>query len=437
MTYTHIHSQLKGGSNCYPTFVDSLIKVEKHSMTSITPRLNCSYRHRDGRYPVVIQVIRHRCKREIDTSLLLWQDEFNPDTCQAVSHPSHHRVPGAISDVNRQLSCFCAELRAICDALYSRKGESYTAADISDSYKRRRDLTQLFVYADTLIGTLHNLGRSGTAGNYRSACNAFGSFLGSDVLSFSDFTSDLVDRFVEHQKLRGKQPNTISCYLKQLRALYNKALRENVVRTDLRPFRNQTIREEPTRKRALSKEHVQRLEKADLTGCHKDVVLVRDLFMASFHLRGMAFVDLCYLRKENLEGDYLCYRRRKTGQALRVRIEKPLKELLSRYADSRSAYLFPMLRDNNGDEYRAYLNAKGRLGRRIHELGIRLHFEFPLSFHVARHTWATLAHNAGIELSVISSCLGHLSEKTTRIYLAGMDPKKLDHANRVVLNLLR
>lgn len=46
-------------------------------MTSITPRLNRSREGRDGSYPLVIQIIRHRKKREIYTPYRFWEAEFN------------------------------------------------------------------------------------------------------------------------------------------------------------------------------------------------------------------------------------------------------------------------------------------------------------------------------------------------------------------------
>lgn len=429
----YITSQLNGDSICYSTF--KVLNTKKTvKMTSITPRLNRSYRGKDGQYPVVIQILRHRQKREIDTPFRLWEDEFDNLVNQAVSMKGHNRLPGTISDINRYLAHLSTELDLISDTLFREKGEAYTVTDIVEAYRQRNDLTQLFVYADSLVGKLNNSAREGTGNNYQNACRALESFLGSRVLSFDDFTSELVDRFVIYLKERGNHPNAIVFYLKQLRAIYNKALAAHLVKKNEGPFRNQSLREEKTPKRAISRRKVQQLEKADLGSFHKDVRLAADLFMGSLCTRGMSFVDLCYLTRRNIEGNYLCYRRHKTGQPLRIFIEKPLKALLARYADPGSPYLFPMLR--GGDSRKDYLHAMNRLGKRLRELGTYLGFEFPLTFYVARHTWATMARDAGVEMSVISSGMGHTSEKTTRIYLADIDPRKIDNANRLVINML-
>ena len=431
-----VNLQLKTNSICYPIFVEpSNNKKGKQKMTSITPRLNRSHKGSDGRYPLIIQVIRHRQKREIDTPYRLYGDEFNNLSCLAVDAHGDSGRSRLIAEINSYLGDRLMELNILCRHLLDLKGEGCTAADIAETFRHRADMTQFFVYADSQINDLRCQGREGTANNYQNACRSLSVFLGGRALSFDNFTAGFVDSFADHLKSRGCQCGTVVFYLRQLRAIYNKALKTHVVKQDLNPFCNQVLTEPKTRKRALGKEDIRRVHKADPKGAHKDVFLARDLFIFSFYTRGMSFVDMCYLTKNNIEGKYLCYTRRKTSQPLRIFIEKPLRELLVRYSDPSSPYLLPMLR--KGDAYKDYRNAGNRLGKRIRELGNRLQLEEPLTFYVARHTWATMARDAGIELSVISACMGHTSEKTTRIYLAEMDYRRIDNANCKVTKVLK
>lgn len=423
---TGVNPQHSGNINCYFTFADSNFKpVVKEKMTSIVPRLNSTHPRKSGRYPVVIQVIRHRVKREIFTPYRLSEAEFR-----------NLKKMSEINPVPLCLDKLCRELSLISHALHREKGEGYTCADIVDTYRGRTDMNQLFAYADSLMEKLQSTGHGGTAANYSNACRALEEFLGKRLLSFGDFTPQCVDGFVEFLLARGNCENTAVCYLKQLRAIYNKALRAGIVKDDLYPFRNQSFRTTPTRKRALGVKELKKLATVELRTQHPDIRLARDLFMASFYGCGISFADLCRLRREHIEGGFLCYKRHKTQQPLRVRIEKPLRELLLRYANPQSPYLFPMLR-GFADEDRGYHSAKDRFSKRIRRVGELAGMEFPLTFHTARHTWATIAHNAGVELSVVSSCLGHTSEKTTRIYLAEMDIKKLVRANLIVLKTVK
>lgn len=433
---TPLEIQLKANSICYPTYAEpSNNKKGKQKMTSIIPRLNRTHKGSDGRYPLIIQVIRHRQKREIDTPYRLYAEEFNNQSCLAVHVYREAPRAGLIAEVNRYLGEKLMELNILYSHVLALKGEGCTAADIADTFRHRADMTRFFVYADSQINELRCQGREGTANNYLNACRSFAIFLGGRMLSFDQFTTGLIDAYADYLKARDCQCGTMVFYLRQLRAIYNKAVKARVVQQDMDPFRNQTLTEPRTRKRALTRENIRRVHKADPKGAHKDVFLARDLFIFSFYTCGMPFVDMCHLTRDNIEGKYICYKRRKTSRALRIRIEKPLRELLVRYADPASPYLLPMLR--KGDEYKDYRNAGNRLGKRIRELGNRLQLEEPLTFYVARHTWATLARDSGVELSVISACMGHTSEKTTRIYLAEMDYRRIDNANCKVAKVLK
>ena len=289
-----------------------------------------------------------------------------------------------------------------------------------------------FIYADYKIAELKNAGKNGTASNYFSAVNAFERYIGNRAISLDTITKKTVEGFVDFQKQQGNTPNTIVFYVKQLRAIYNKADDDGFIHNAYHPFHRIKLKGSKTPKRAISREEISRIAGLNLEGQHKHKTLARDLFRFSLFTRGMAFIDMCYLKKENIRGEMLVYRRRKTGQLLQIKIEPALKALLRKYKDDSSPYLLPMLR--NDDSYQGYRYIQRRLNKRIRELGEVLGFDFPLTFYVARHTWATLAHEKGIPISVISEGMGHTSEKTTHIYLANLDHRIIDKANKTIMN---
>lgn len=402
-------------------------------MTTIKARLNCSRLGSDGMYPLVIRIIHERVKREVCTPYRLRPEEFEVCSEMAVTKSRGKERASYIRKVNECINYIKEELESIRDSLESR-GE-YTTSELVQAYKNRNDMSCFFTYAGYRINELTASGRDGTAANYRSAVNAFEHYLGSRDLSVDDLTQKTVEAFIDSQTRQGNSPNTAAFYVKQLRAIYNKAYDEGYVCSTHNPFHRIKLKGCKTPKRAIAKKEINRICGADLKGRHRHLELSRDLFMFSLYTRGMAFVDMCYLKKENIHGNMLVYRRRKTGQWLQIRIEAPLKELLRKYYDANSPYLLPMLRDD--DSYKGYRYIQRRLNKRIREIGDLLEFNFPLTFYVARHTWATLAHESGIAMSVISEGMGHGSEKTTRIYLAGLSHQIIDKANRAVINSWR
>ena len=146
----------------------------------------------------------------------------------------------------------------------------------------------------------------------------------------------------------------------------------------------------------------------------------RDLFMFSFYTRGMSFVDMAYLKKSDLQGNLLCYTRRKTGRTLCIRWESWMQEIIDRYPSNPNGFLLPILHTNQA----------------LASLSERLHLSVPLTTYVARHSWASIAYSYNIPLTLISEGMGHESEKTTRIYLASLSSSGVDQVNRRIFKML-
>ena len=400
-------------------------------MTSIKARLNRSHLGSDDKYPLVIQVIRNRKKSEMYTPYRLTTSEFDVGREKVLTKSRSKKRIFEIQEINEYLIYIKEEFRLIEDAL-SEQGDDYTAADVVRGFEMRNDMSRFFAYAADAINKLDSQGKHGTASNYRSAVNAFDRYVVNRELSLADITRKTVEGFMEYQLRQGNNPNTVLFYVKQIRAIYNKAVYDGLVPSPAQPFENVRLKGHATPKRAISDKEINRIIHLHPSGKHKHLEWAHDLFLFSLYTRGMSFVDMCYLTKENVKGNMLVYQRRKTKQWLQVRIEAPLRALLNKYADEDSFYLLPMLRDD--DSYKGYRYVQRRLNKRIREIGNMLEFDFPLTFYVARHTWATLAHKKGIPVSVISEGMGHTSEHTTRIYLAGLDHQVIDKANRKIIN---
>ena len=150
----------------------------------------------------------------------------------------------------------------------------------------------------------------------------------------------------------------------------------------------------------------------------------------------MSFVDMAFLRKSDISGSTIAYSRKKTGQRLCVRIEPCTSFILKKYSRKckSSSYIFPVIHtDDRNEAYRQYQTALGYYNRKLKRLSCLLKLETPISSYTARHTWATTARNRNTPLAVISSSMGHTSEKTTSIYLAALDESVIDRANRNIL----
>ena len=217
-----------------------------------------------------------------------------------------------------------------------------------------------------------------------------------------------------------------------LRAVYNKAVRQHLTEQTA-PFQNVYTGIGRTRKRAVDEQVVMRLQQLDLSGS-PSLALARDLFVFSYCTRGMAFIDIAFLRKADIEGGFISYCRHKTGQRLTIRIEPCIRKIVERYRTA-TTYVFPIITSSDPETaFRQYHTAIGYHNRKLKRLAELVGIEIPLSSYTSRHTWATTARNYNIPLSVISAGMGHASEKTTQIYLASLENAVIDDANQCILS---
>ena len=161
-------------------------------------------------------------------------------------------------------------------------------------------------------------------------------------------------------------------------------------------------------------------------------------FALMFLLRGIPFVDLVFLRKSDISGNVLSYRRKKTGRQLMVTLLPEALELIKVVCEGNeeSAYLFPFLHSPEGTEsaYHEYQLALRNFNRRLAAWGNAL--SLPLSTYTARHTWATMAYYCEIHPGIISEAMGHSSIAVTETYLRPFRNDRIDRANRQVMDFV-
>lgn len=163
----------------------------------------------------------------------------------------------------------------------------------------------------------------------------------------------------------------------------------------------------------------------------------RDMFLISFYLRGMSFIDMAFLKKSDLKNGYVTYRRRKTGQQLVIEWTKEMQIVLDKYPDNETDYLLPIIKTLGTNERYTYRNVGYNINHNLKKIAQMVGISIPLTLYVARHSWASAAKAKGIPLSVISEGMGHDSETTTQIYLANLDTSVVDRANAVILKSLK
>ena len=318
-------------------------------------------------------------------------------------------------------------------ASFERERRSYTYEDILAAWRASKG-DSLFDFMEEMIDRFKRQGRMRTSETYAAALRSFARFRNRRDIRLEEIDSDTMTAYEAYLRRTGASRNTSSFYMRILRAAYNRAVERGIV-SQKQPFRHVYTGVDKTVKRAMPLDALRRLKNADLRSFPR-LDYARDMFLLSFYTRGMSFVDMAYLKKDDLSSGTLTYCRKKTGQRLSIRWEGCMQEIVAKYPDRHPAYLLPIIRKDGGDERRQYKNRGQLINRYLKKIGREMGFSVPLTMYVARHTWANIARSKNVPLAVISESMGHDSETTTRIYLASLDSAAVDRANRVVINSL-
>ena len=398
---------------------------------------------------IYFQIIHKRVARQINIGYHVFKDEWDSEKHKVITTAAtNSRRENALAFIMGSMVRDIRRLEIIIAKLESSNNE-FTADDVISRYKELANEKSFFRFMEDTIVRLKQLGKTRTSETYTSAMNSFKRFIQSHVpddkgydsnrnetdILLDEIDSDTTTAYEAYLRNNGVSPNSSSFYMRNLRAVYNRAVEKNLTAQRF-PFKHVYTGVEKTAKRAVPLKVIRQIREMDLS-MNSALDFARDMFLFSFYTRGMSFVDMAYLQKKNLNGGILSYRRRKTGQQLFFKWEKCMQEIADKYNTAHSNYLLPIIRPAaKADERRQYIYMGHNVNHSLKAVGERLGLPLPLTMYVARHAWASIARSKNVPLSVISEGMGHDSEATTRIYLASLDNMAVDKANSLILESL-
>ena len=381
---------------------------------------------------IYYQVIHNRVVRQIRTDYRIFENEWD-DKASTVSFPilTSTERKNHLQSVANHIAWDFKRLKAII-SLHDKRRESYTADDIVAKFDKQANEQSLFSFMQEVIGQLKRLNRVRTSETYAATLSSFMKFRDGQDILLCEIDSDTMMLYEAWLKAKGICPNTVSFYMRILRAVYNRAVEKELVEQK-HPFKHVYTGIDKTVKRAVPLKAIKRIKELDLTlKPHLDYA--RDMFLFSFYTRGMSFIDMAYLKKSDLKNGVITYRRKKTRQQLSIKWEKCMAEIVTKYKGrSVTQYLLPIITDPLTEERIQYRNALCRVNVALKEVARLANLSIPLTMYCARHGWASAAKSKNIPISVISEGMGHDSEETTRIYLASLDSNVIDKANSLIL----
>ena len=384
------------------------------------------------------QVIHHRSVRWISSSYHLFRQEWNEKEGSVIlpKDQAHEDRKIHLQLIQSKLNGEIRQMKIIVQQK-NKSNTSYTIDDLIETFKQLPPCQSVFSFIQTQIAKKSQMKRIGTTKTYTDALCRFREFREGEDLDFESMTADLMERYEAWLIDRGLKRNSIAYYLRTLRTLYNRAVEAGLT-DDHDIFRHVHTSYGKTTKRAVSISDIRAIERIDLRE-GSPLAFARDLFMFSFYMRGMPFVDIAFLRKSDLKRGLITYCRKKTNQSLTIAWEKPMQDIVDRYAGQtrNTPFMLPILKQDNDTAYRRYRQVEQTVNRNLKKIGDRIGLRIPLTTYVARHSWASIARNMDVSIAVISEGMGHNSYRTTQIYLNSIDTSQINRANWKIIRSVR
>ena len=379
-------------------------------------------------------VIHKRCVKWINTGYHIYREEWNEKAESLVIPRNGERksellqIKSAIAlEIKHREKIICNMESSNMDFSLGKLCEAFGASATS--------CKTIFSFLQEQVSRQERLRRLGTAKTYHNAYLRFKEFRKDVDLAFDELTSDMIEEYEAWLINRNLKQNTIRFYLRTLNTLLHKAVDEGLLNDARKLFCRVHLSYVKTTKRAISVVDIRAIQALHLPE-KSMLAFARDIFMFSFYMRGMPFVDIAFLKKTDLKNGMLSYCRKKTNQHMTVAWEKEQHQIVERYAKQteNTPFMLPIIRKTDGTEYRQYQRMQENINRALKKIGNMVGLKMPLTTYVARHSWASIARDLNIPITVISEGMGHQSYKTTQVYLDSIDTSRINEANRTIIS---
>jgi len=382
---------------------------------------------KNGESPLKLRITKDRKRKYVNIGISMNPTYWDFDKNQPKSGcPNREYIEKIMSDRVSEYRAKVLELKA--------HNKDFTAHSLADSKSDNKlsTTTVAKMFHDYILN-LQAQRRHGYAASIQQVYNSLLKFNKHLEILFSEIDVQWLKRYEQWLRKEGKSENTIGVRFRTLRAIYNLAIEEGVVKPDFYPFKKYKVSKlhKETVKRSITKDEIMKVISYPQEGKHFYTCLAIDLFTFSYLMGGINFVDMAYLKGINLIDNKVVYSRKKTSKLINLPLHEKALSIISKYESKESSYVFPILSSyHKTDQQKINRIHKviTKINKALKEVGKELNIPIPLTTYVARHSYATVLKRSGVSTSVISESLGHSSERVTRIYLGSFENEQLSNA---------
>jgi site-specific recombinase XerD len=385
-------------------------------MSSIKLVLRCDKINKNsGKAPLYLRVIKDRKTRFISLGQQLEPKFWDEDK---------QKVKKAYQNSAR-MNAFLAQ--KIAEAEQKVLEESQKNRNISTKQLKTsivgKEPPKFFEYAYKKVEMMRTSKKTATCESYLLNLIKFENFFGTKDVYFEDITVSVLKDY-EHYLITklNNQLSTVSFAFRILKIFFNLAIDEDVIPITVNPTRKYSIKFKQTPREYLREEQYQKLLEYKTEQPTRKIVL--DMFLFSTYAGGLRFIDLLTIKWENYDTKEKRFSKviEKTSHKHQFRLPEQAVKIIEKYRTKDSNpddYIFPLLKKSALEKKPFHLLKKDLAkngNRHLRDIGKILELPFRLTFHIARHTFATRALSKGMRIEYVSKILDHATIKQTQVY---------------------
>ena len=387
---------------------------------------------KNNEIPLQLRITKDRKKKYISLGITVKPEHWDFDKNEPKRNcPNKEEIQRIILERKREFQ------EQILEYKISNKDFTSTSLleKVSNPTKAKTVLDLFNVQMERLVSS----NRLGYALSYKALLSSLLKFNKHLDIYFSDIDVSWLKKYETWLRNKNLKENTIGIYFRTLRVLYNIAIDENIVKAEYYPFNTFNVSKlrQKTAKRSMCKDDIFAIiNYQPQNNMLPYTQLAIDIFTFSYFMGGINFVDIANLTDKNIFENRLSYVRKKTKKPIHLPLQLKAIQLIEKYSDSNSPYLFPILNKYHKTEQQKANRVHkiiAKVNKCLKDIGKELNLPIDLTTYVARHTYATVLKRSGVNTSIISESLGHSSEKVTQIYLDSFENSQIDAAMKNLL----
>jgi integrase/recombinase XerD len=399
----------------------------------ITTHINRGKELSDGSHPIRIAIHRGNERQVLYLKgHSIHSHNWNPVSGRPYTTkkecPKGYSVSDHATAVNAAIGDAIEKAEAVCK-LYPDEPLSKIKDLIKDKIRPAETVTKFarpaesfYEYLTNKADTFTGVNRFGYAARFSVVAGKLKDYLkksdeSKSDIRFTDITEENMQGFIKYL-MKENQSSTARGAIKLIKTAYFKAPKE-VKASSGNPFENLTYgdkdNERTTRLKWLKIEHIEAIMNLELTGFR---ALARDVFCFQFYANGDRVRDSILLHRRDINDGYYHFKQTKTGKWKKVKLPAKALEIIDKYS-TKGHIFFPEL-DNIKNPKEMYNRCSGittQINADLKIIGELAEIPFPISSHMARHSFASYIYLKTKDIELTRKALGHSNIAQTAVYL--------------------